>query len=132
MFFPFRLRFIFDTEDLLLVMAVFTGFIGQIFAPEYGSRTLNHSLAIVSCVFIYYFFTKASILPNLQWATLINTIAVMTFLSACFLIAEFSMANFLGIQMRDIVPYIEIRLSDLAYSESTMMGQWIRPRGVSN
>jgi hypothetical protein len=128
---PLRIRFKFESEDFFLIGAVAAGILGLLYAPEYGQRTLNHTLAIFACITLYYFFAKGNIWPSLKWPTVVDAIAIITVFSGCFIIVEFILSNFLGVQVSEFVPYMEMRLTDLIHEDSTMMGIWVRPRGFA-
>lgn len=132
--FPNKLKI--EGPDWLLITAVCMGFIGFLFAPSFGGRSLNHSLAILTCVGLLYFFVRDAMLSNLTFKTIVQVISISLFLHSLFILFEFFMANMVHVSLRNWIPYIELSQKELATTldsseESTMLGLWIRPQGVA-
>ena len=128
---PRQLRWKADPEDWLLVTAIFLGYVGLLFAPEYGPKTANHCLAIFTCAILYYLFAKCNIYPYLRWQQVVNAAALMTVGSGLFVISEFILANFADVKLSQYIPYVEMQQAGSETSEAMMMGYWIRPRGFA-
>jgi len=105
--------------------------VGLLFAPSYGPKNQNHCSAIFTCVSLYYLFAKANIWARLRWRSLINAVALTTFGSAVYVIAEFVLANFAGVSLSGLIPYFSSQAFSAPDSGATFMGLWVRPRGFS-
>jgi hypothetical protein len=80
---------------------------------------------------LFYFVPRFLLFPRLSLVDLSRFISISCLLASAFIILEFYSGNFLGVKMRDYVPYLEIRLSDYVDHDSTMLGTWLRPRGFA-
>ncbi len=117
--------------DVLLIGVVALGFIGWLWAPSHSRRALNHGLAISVSVILFYFIQRNVLIREVGFDRLCRALCISLILSSAFIISEFLLANLSGYQMRDFIPYLEIRLAEIQIEESIMMQRWIRPRGFA-
>lgn len=126
-----KVRFEPGLPDLPLILAIGFGFLGLFFAPEHGRRTLNHSLAIVTCAAFYFFFFRDNILRNISIFYVSRIFAKIGLLVGSFIILEFVAMNIFNVRFSEFVVYKEIEKDEAELFDSLMLGQWIRPRGLA-
>jgi hypothetical protein len=120
-----------NPSELFLIFVILLGLGSISLAPRLGERTLNHSLAICASVTLFYFLPRFLLFPRISLVEISKFLSISCCLSSVFIVWEFYSGNFLGIRMRDYIPYLEIRMSDYVDHDSTMLGTWLRPRGFA-
>jgi hypothetical protein len=126
--FTLKVYFLNQKEDLFLFIFTFLSLITTIFSIDYfNNKTINHILALLTVIIIYYLFTKSILIKVGNFERLFKYCSISVFYVSLFIILEFISVNMFKFKIDEYIyrPIVK------EYYSTMFGGIYYRPRGFA-